>query len=102
MAGTPPAEATPLEDFHAERSLVPKKASTENPTCGKLSASVPNEREFELSLERLARCWLSYGGSQLMCPGRHFPKGEIIGTFALLFNKYDIESIDSRFGEREA
>ncbi|KAI2467415.1 cytochrome P450 [Annulohypoxylon bovei var. microspora] len=78
LAGRPPTYKTPLENFYAERFLVPKK-------------SAETGTEYEFSLEGTAGCWLPYGGGERMCPGRHFAKTEIIGTFASLLSQYDLE-----------
>lgn len=43
------------------------------------------------SLEGVAGCWLPFGGGQRMCPGRHFAKSEMLGTFAMLLSDYDLE-----------
>ncbi|KAK0630533.1 cytochrome P450 [Bombardia bombarda] len=80
-AGRPSAvTGAPLEEFHADRFLVPKK----DEELGGL----------EFSLDGLAGLWLPYGGGQRMCPGRHFAKSEIISTFALLTSRYDMELME--------
>lgn len=81
MAGRPPTETTPLHEFHPERFLV-----------GDNKASDPEGgASLEFSMEELAGLWIPYGGGQRMCPGRHFAKNEIIGTFAVLTREYDLE-----------
>lgn len=91
----------PLEEFHAERFLVndqqissetdavevAKETTTTNSTT---TPSTP----FKFSLDGLAGCWIPYGGGQRMCPGRHFAKNEILGTFALLFSAYELQLAD--------
>ncbi|KAK8118012.1 cytochrome P450 monooxygenase [Apiospora kogelbergensis] len=76
------AETAPLDEFYPERFLVPKT---------KDESGSSEETGFDFSLEGLAGLWLPYGGGQRMCPGRHFAKNEIIGTFALLTREYDME-----------
>ncbi|KAK4459164.1 cytochrome P450 [Cladorrhinum samala] len=69
-----------LEEFWAERFLVDSRKEEEG-----------QEKRKEFSMEGLAGCWLPYGGGQRMCPGRHFAKNEMIGAFALLFTRYELE-----------
>jgi cytochrome P450 len=35
--------------------------------------------------------WIPYGGGLNMCPGRHFAKQELIGTFATLITHFELE-----------
>ena len=76
LAGRKPTR--PLEEFQAERFLVKKKDPEQ-------------DGELEFSMDGLAGCWLPYGGGQRMCPGRHFAKNEMLGTFALLFTRYEVQ-----------
>lgn len=70
----------PLSVFDAERFLV-------SPGPGGADQGV----EPVFSLEGVAGCWLPFGGGQRMCPGRHFAKSEMLGTFAMLLSDYDLE-----------
>lgn len=63
----------PLNQFDAERFLVP-------------SASGP-----EYSLDGLAGLWIPFGGGDRMCPGRHLAKLEMLYTFAYLFSNYEFD-----------
>ncbi|KAI1455294.1 cytochrome P450 [Annulohypoxylon moriforme] len=92
LAGKPPTDKTPLQDFYADRFLVPKKPAEagEDGSSSDLTSAGP---EYEFSLDGTAGCWLPYGGGERMCPGRHFAKTEIIGTFASLFSQYDVELV---------
>ena len=102
LAGRPPTQ--PLEEFYADRFLVYPDTTSEEagakentsafstePPSGAMKEENPKPSGAQFSLDGLAGCWLPYGGGQRMCPGRHFAKNEIIGTFALLFSKYEIE-----------
>ncbi|KUJ10945.1 cytochrome P450 [Mollisia scopiformis] len=98
----------PLEKFWAERFLVKpgQKISKTDPELSYAKAQgsaeqtmAGSEKESNFSIEGLAGCWLPFGGGQRMCPGRHLAKHEIIGSFALLFSKYEIEMIDNGLGE---
>ncbi|KAI1089123.1 cytochrome P450 [Rostrohypoxylon terebratum] len=99
--GRPASEREPLDEFYAERFLVPKGSSTgsghqqkqeqEHKTNPSTMTAPASSNEYEFSLDGLAGSWIPYGGGQRMCPGRHLAKGEMIGTFAVLFTQYDIE-----------
>lgn len=84
-AGKPPLK--PFEDFWAERFLAPKDGSKQ-----KMGNEEPEELEF--SLRGLAGRWMPYGGGQHLCPGRHYAKSQIIGSFAFFFAKYDLELLN--------
>lgn len=76
----------PLSDFYAERFLV---TCPESEQASDHSLESPGQEVF--SLEGLSGCWLPYGRGQRMCPGRHFAKNEILGTFAFLFTQFELE-----------
>lgn len=84
----------PLEEFWAERFLVQVESSSTSNNQSAPSAAAKTERQF--SLDGLAGCWIPFGGGQRMCPGRHFAKHEIIGTFALMFQMFDIEVVNAQ------
>ena len=73
----------PLAVFDAKRFLVVQDTN-----------ATAQEDKPTFSLEGLAGCWLPFGGGQRMCPGRHFAKSEMLGTFAMLLTKYDLELAD--------
>jgi hypothetical protein len=43
------------------------------------------------SLAGRAGAWIPFGGGRHICPGRHFAKRKIIGTFAVLCDAFDME-----------
>lgn len=86
-AGKPPLK--PLTEFWADRFLAPKQLA---PGSKENNADDPPELEF--SLRGLAGRWIPYGGGQHLCPGRHYAKNQLIGTFAFLFANYDMELLD--------
>ncbi|KAI0846352.1 cytochrome P450 [Daldinia vernicosa] len=89
-AGKSVSETAPLDEFYAERFLVSMGDGDQRKnTTSSTSASA--ETKYSFSLNGLAGSWIPYGGGQRMCPGRHLAKGEMIGTFAVLFTQYDIE-----------
>lgn len=63
-----------LQEFDAERFLVPSDSGPQYSTDG------------------LAGLWIPFGGGERMCPGRHLAKLEMIYTFAYLFSNYDIQA----------
>ncbi|KAI5861438.1 cytochrome P450 [Durotheca rogersii] len=88
----------PLEEFDAERFLVspdwmrPRANGTSGekettPETGKTASS--SERRF--STEGLLGLWIPYGGGDHICPGRQFAKHQMLLTFAMLFDKFEIE-----------
>lgn len=49
--------------------------------------------DMTFSLEGLAGCRLPFGGGQhwQMCPGQDCTKSETLGTFAILFTRFELE-----------
>ncbi|MCJ1391521.1 hypothetical protein MMC18_004385 [Xylographa bjoerkii] len=95
-----PENPHPLHAFWADRFLIYANDPTSGPQRKEGSKSyhggpVPAEKALEpdprFSMDGVAGGWIPYGGGQRMCPGRHFAKQEIIGTFAVLFTHYEIE-----------
>ncbi|KAF2821001.1 cytochrome P450, partial [Ophiobolus disseminans] len=80
----------PLEDFWPERFLVHPEETESASDTNALPPPLTTEAS-EFSLDGLAGCWIPFGGGQRMCPGRHFAKHEILGTFSVLLNKFEIE-----------
>lgn len=99
-AGTP-HEPHPLDQFWADRFLLYPDDPASGPSKKDLSTrpqlEIQSDRGFKqtaeprFSMENVAGGWIPYGGGQRICPGRHFAKQEIIGTFATLIMYYDIE-----------
>lgn len=76
----------PLDQFWAERFLVP-------------SDDDPEKMPEKFSLDGLQACWMPYGGGQLICPGRHLAKNEIIGALAVIMEAFEVEFTDLRRAE---
>jgi cytochrome P450 len=97
----------PLTDFWGERFLV----YPDDPTSGPLKSLAdknkggstkkvldPEKRpEPTFTTEGLAGGFVPYGGGPWMCPGRHFAKQEMVGSFALFCYYFEID-----FDEEEA
>lgn len=82
-AGRP--QRTPLAEFEPERFL------NRNPGGGGAATEEGKDSSLIFSLDRLAGCWLPFGGGQRSCPGRHFAKAEILAAFSMLFTRYELE-----------
>ncbi|KAH8767429.1 cytochrome P450 [Diaporthe sp. PMI_573] len=76
----------PLEQFDAERFLIDGDSLAIDDQGSDYRAG---GRKF--SMDGLAGVWLPFGGGDRMCPGRHYAKTEMMGTLAVLFNKFDVE-----------
>ncbi len=87
QAGRPPPQ--PVDEFWAERYLILEKQPSDN---NNVKASKSTDVKF--SLHGLSGRWMPYGGGQHLCPGRHWAKSQIIGTFAFFFSQYEIELLD--------
>lgn len=91
------APKAPLDQFDAERFLINSnsalwESSEDEVRSGITTAdSLTGPRDRQFSLAGLTGIWTLFGGGDRMCPGRHYAKTEMIATFALLFNKFDLE-----------
>ena len=93
----------PLHTFWADRFVIYPNDRTSGPLRKKLAdkeehhqdgsalTEKPSQTESRFSMDGVAGGWIPYGGGQRMCPGRHFAKQEIIGTFATLLTHYEIK-----------
>ena len=89
----------PIHEFWADRFLI----YPNNPRSGPLrhqeltpNISAKNNEAIDIkrpqfSTAGLTGAWIPYGGGMNMCPGRHFAKQELIGTFAMLCAHFDLE-----------
>lgn len=94
-------DSHPLDQFWADRFLVypddPSSGPSRKnlPTVQILPRKPNSERRQQqgpqFTMDNVAGGWIPYGGGDRICPGRHFAKQEIIGSFATLFTHYDIE-----------
>lgn len=88
----------PLHEFWADRFL----KYPDDPTSGPLRNPAPESEKTDTSVvgkssepkfttSGLDGAWIPYGGGINMCPGRHFAKQELIGTFAMLVSQFEME-----------
>lgn len=95
LAGRSVTKASKLDQFQAERFLMPRGSADNIAGDEKATPDYLRGDKYEFSLDGLAGLWLPYGGGQRMCPGRHFAKAEIISTTAVLISQYDLELVDA-------
>lgn len=104
-------EPHPLSEFWADRFLVYPNDENSGPLRRDrrkeaLGDNKPDKTTFDttiptaattttndpiFSMEGLAGGWIPYGGGNRMCPGRFFAKNEMIVSFAMIVDNYDIE-----------
>ena len=97
----PANDPHPIDEFWADRFLT-------YPDCdvgaGRNEGRRPVSKDSEdaklnttpvFSLKGLENCWVPFGGGPTMCPGRTFAKNEMLGSFALLSTKFDVELLIS-------
>ena len=98
----------PLNQFWPERFLVYPNDPTSGPLRNRKAKALSTETsvnastEPRFSMEGLQGGWVPYGGGQRMCPGRHFAKQEIIGTFALMASYFNVELLTPQGFQFEA
>jgi cytochrome P450 len=76
--GRPHTVTRPLNEFWAERFLVPDKK---------------NETS-RFSTEGVNGLLTTFGGGHHLCPGRHLAKDVQIGILSVLLNEYEVEFVD--------
>lgn len=64
----------PPEEFWVERFLVRD-----------------GDKRMGFSLEGMQGKWMPYGMGEHICPGRHFAKYEMLLSFAVVVDRYDVE-----------
>ena len=69
----------PPEEFWAERFL-----------------AHDSDAEPSFSVEGMQGKWMPYGMGEHMCPGRHFAKYEMLLSFAVLVDQFDIEILSPK------
>ncbi|KAF2106350.1 cytochrome P450 [Lophiotrema nucula] len=92
------SEPHPLHEFWADRFLKypddPRSGPLRNPAPEAKKAGLDEITEDDgprFTTSGLDGAWIPYGGGINMCPGRHFAKQELIGTFAMLVSQFDME-----------
>ncbi|KAI4199454.1 MAG: hypothetical protein LQ350_004595 [Teloschistes chrysophthalmus] len=90
----------PVDQFWADRFLTYGSKSRE-PTEAKSSASTSTTPESHshgarFSLNGYSGAWVPFGGGIHMCPGRHWVKLQMLTSFAMINDAFDIELLDSK------
>ncbi|KAL2024719.1 hypothetical protein VTK56DRAFT_6920 [Thermocarpiscus australiensis] len=79
------ADSHPASEFRAERHV---KYAEEPDEQGRA------RRKRVFAMAGRTGSYFPYGGGNLICPGRHFAKHEIMLTMALLVSRFDIEFLE--------
>ena len=90
-----------IDEFWADRFLtypdqnnVAGEHTTHRPVSGGCEEANPGTTPV-FSLKGLESCWVPFGGGPTLCPGRTFAKSEMLGSFAILSTKFDVELLTS-------
>lgn len=94
----------PVEHFWADRfldfpdsSAVDRTTSTsEDEDTDTQAVALAQQPRF--ASERLAKCWVPFGGGATMCPGRTFAKNEMLASLAMLCSGFEVELLESDQG----
>ena len=90
-------EPHPINQFWAGRFLIQSKDDNDSDESAIRSFSSPgslahvNRVASRFDKKALARCWVPFGGGATKCPGRTFAKNEMLASFAMLSDCFDIE-----------
>ncbi|KAF2475223.1 cytochrome P450 [Lindgomyces ingoldianus] len=87
----------PLEDFWAERFLIPEKLSRDQPK----TVEVSRIGSGRFSMEGIGALHVTFGGGHHLCPGRHFAKAVQISTLSVLLSEYEMELCNVGAAERQ-
>lgn len=87
----PQTVARPLEEFWAERFLVPDKPTNQERKTTIVPEKIGTGR---FSMEGVSALHTTFGGGQHLCPGRYLARAVQAGTLAVLLCEYEIELSD--------
>ncbi|KAI0483446.1 cytochrome P450 [Xylaria cf. heliscus] len=86
----------PLDKFWAERFVLYPDDEQSGPWSLDRRDNLgvdqkPKQDTPIFTMDGMSDGWIPYGAGEFMCPGRHFAKQEMIGSFAVFLDNYDVE-----------
>lgn len=82
----------PVESFWSDRFLTysqqPRQA---NPEVSSAVSNGPDVSEARFSLKGYSGAWIPFGGGVHQCPGRHWVKAQMLLSFAIINEAFEIE-----------
>ncbi|RYO97476.1 hypothetical protein DL763_002744 [Monosporascus cannonballus] len=88
-----------LNEFWAERFFLYPNDKRSGPWSAQRRAELGVDEKIEkgeinkptFTMDGMSGGWIPYGAGEFMCPGRHLAKQEMVGSFAVFLDNYDVE-----------